>query len=131
MLLVSLALLGGCSAVDKDDKSITVEETNSVDVVAKEFSMDSFVEMVDGKPRPQFSEKTITVKKGDLVRIKVNVTSGSHNFNIDEFDVHAKTPTASETTVEFVAAEAGEFVYYCSMPGHRANGHWGTLIVVE
>ncbi|MBI4020948.1 MAG: cupredoxin domain-containing protein [Candidatus Aenigmarchaeota archaeon] len=97
----------------------------------QEIAMDSFVVFADGKPHPQFSVKEITVTRGDRVRFLVNTTSGSHNINIDEFNVHAETPTGQVTVVEFVADRAGEFVYYCSMPGHRQNGHWGTLTVVE
>ena len=97
----------------------------------KEFNTDSFLVMENGKPHPQFSLKEITVKKGDKVKININPINGTHNFNVDEFNVHAETPTGEVTTVEFVADKAGEFIYYCSMPGHRANGHWGTIKIVE
>jgi heme/copper-type cytochrome/quinol oxidase subunit 2 len=99
--------------------------------VVKEFTMDSFVEFVDGKPKPQFSLKEITVNKGDLVRLKITVTSGRHDFKLDEFSVFADTPLNQETVVEFTADKAGDFIYYCNQPGHRANGHWGTLKVLE
>ncbi|OGH59969.1 MAG: hypothetical protein A2725_01915 [Candidatus Magasanikbacteria bacterium RIFCSPHIGHO2_01_FULL_33_34] len=99
--------------------------------ITKEFSMNSFVVMEDGKPKPQFSVKNIEVKKGDKVKIKVTVTAGNHDFNIDEYEVHEKTPLNEEVVIEFTADKTGEFVYYCNMPGHRANGHWGTLTVVE
>lgn len=97
----------------------------------KEFTMTSFTEIIDGKYYPQYSLKNITVNKGDLVRIKITVTSGMHDFKIDEFGVYSETPLNEETVIEFVADEVGEFVYYCTKPGHRANGHWGTLIVKE
>lgn len=95
----------------------------------KEFVMESFVEFVDGNPKPQFSLKEITVNKGDLVRLRITVTKGTHDFKIDEFDVYADTPLNNEVIVEFVADKSGEFVYYCTKPGHRENGHWGTLKV--
>jgi len=101
------------------------------EAVVKEFSMDSFVVMEDGKPKPQFSVKEITVNKGDKVKLKVTVTSGSHNFKLDEFGIYEQTPLNEEVVIEFTADKAGEFVYYCNMPGHRANGHWGTLKVLE
>ena len=98
----------------------------------KEFAMESFVEFIDEKPKPQFSLKEITVKKGDIVRIKITVTSGMHDFKIDEFDAYADTKELNkEYVVEFTADKGGEFIYYCAKPGHRANGHWGTLIVTE
>ena len=97
----------------------------------KEFVMESYVNMIDGKPAPRFSLDTITVNKGDLVRLKIIVTNGRHDFKIDELGVFADTPTGEETVVEFTADRADEFVYYCNQPGHRANGQWGTLKVLE
>ena len=97
----------------------------------KEFTMTSFTDVIDGEYYPQFSLKNITVNKGDLVRIKITVTSGMHDFKIDEYDVYSETPLGKETIIEFVADKPGEFVYYCTKPGHRAKGHWGTLTVKE
>lgn len=106
------------------------EKANKVsEAPVKEFTMTSFYEMENGKPHPQFSLNEIKVKKGDKVRIKVTNTKGSHDINIDEFGVKAETPLDKEVIVEFVADKAGQFVYYCSKPGHRQNGHWGNLIV--
>lgn len=113
---------------DKENSSIQVgTESKSV----KEYSIQSFVEFVDGKPKPQFNPNEITVKKGDLVRLKITVTSGNHDFKIDEFNVFADTKLNEEKIVEFVADKAGEFVYYCTKPGHRQAGHWGKLRVLE
>lgn len=73
----------------------------------KEFEMQSFYEIVDGRPKP-------------------------HDFVIDEYKVYAETPLNEEVVVEFVANRAGEFVYYyCAKPGHRQAGQWGTLKVIE
>ena len=63
-------------------------------------------------------------------RIKITETSGAHNFNIDEFGVYTETPLNKESVVMFTADKSGSFVYYCSKPGHRQNGHWGTLTVL-
>jgi uncharacterized cupredoxin-like copper-binding protein len=116
---------------NKDATEVTQVAQENNNQAVKEFTMDSFVEFVDGKPKPQFSLKEITVKKGDLVRLKITVTSGRHDFKIDELDVYADTPTNKETVVEFIADKAGDFIYYCNMPGHRTNGQWGTLKVTE
>lgn len=96
----------------------------------KEFTMTSFVEFVGDQPKPQYSLKEITVNQGDKVRLKITVTKGTHDFNLDEFNVKAATPLNQAVVVEFTADKAGEFIYYCSMPGHRSNGHWGTLKVL-
>lgn len=113
-------------------KSNVIADSEVSDVSpVKEFSMTSFVEMVDGQPKPQYSLKEITVNKGDRVRIKITVTSGMHDFKIDEYGIYADTQLNKESVVEFVADKAGEFTYYCTKPGHRQNGHFGTLKVLE
>ena len=73
----------------------------------------------------------ITVKKGDRVQITVTNTRGAHDFTLDEFAVRQELPLNKEVIVEFAASKVGEFVYYCSKPGHRQNGQWGMLRIIE
>jgi len=77
-----------------------------------------------------FSPATMTVKKGDTVRITFKNVDGFHDFIIDEFSVATKQiNTGEEATVEFVADKAGTFNYYCSVGNHRQLGMEGTLTV--
>ncbi len=77
-----------------------------------------------------FIPNSITVNKGDKVRIDFKNADGFHNLIIDEFKVATKTiKTGDEESVEFVADKIGSFQYYCSVGNHRAMGMWGTLIV--
>lgn len=81
-----------------------------------------------------FSLKTITVKKGDTVRITLtnSSTEMSHDFTLDEFDVQSEEIEGGQTTtVEFMADRVGEYEYYCSLWDHREKGQVGTLIVTE
>jgi nitrite reductase (NO-forming) len=82
----------------------------------------------DGK---WFSLKEIEVKKGDKVRVDVTNTKGTHDFTIDEYDITHMTPLNEVTRIEFTADKVGDFQYYCSVPGHREGGQWGTLRVTE
>ncbi|MDO8520521.1 MAG: cupredoxin domain-containing protein [bacterium] len=93
----------------------------------KEFTMVAYFD-AQGK---WFSLKEMTVKKGDSVRINVTNIKGMHNFNIDELGIKKDLPLNEKVVVEFTADKTGDFVYYCSMPGHRAGGQWGTLHVTE
>jgi nitrite reductase (NO-forming) len=71
---------------------------------------------------------------GDTVRITVvNGDPVLHDFKIDEFGVTTGDLTQAEqsVTVEFVATQAGEFEYYCSIPGHREIGMKGLLRISE
>ena len=76
-----------------------------------------------------YSLKEMRVKKGDIVRVKATNTKGMHDFTIDEFGVKKELPLNQETTIEFTADKTGEFIFYCSHPGHREKGQWGKLIV--
>ena len=79
-----------------------------------------------------FTPSTMTVKKGDTVRITFKNMEGFHDFVIDEFDVKTQQiQGGTEETVEFVADEAGTFEYYCSVGKHREMGMKGTLTVTE
>jgi len=91
----------------------------------KEFAMDSFYD----ENGVWFSLKEINVNKGDRVRIKVTNIKGKHDFIIDEYGINEITPLNEEVVIEFIADKTGEFVYYCSVPGHREKGQWGTLTV--
>ena len=136
-ILIIVIIVAVMSVITIDKTGIFISPTASENNKAgeapvKEFIVTSYTEFIDEKPKPQFSIKEIAVKKGDLVRIKITVTSGMHDFKIDEFNVYADTKELNKDyVVEFMADRTGEFIYYCTKPGHRQNGQWGTLIVTE
>ncbi len=77
-----------------------------------------------------FTPSTITVNKGDAVKIIFKNSGGMHDLRIDAFNV--TTPvigSGKEASVQFVASKTGTFEYYCSVGNHRAMGMFGTLIV--
>jgi len=127
VLIFGLFILSGCGQKTSTENTVKTAENNAP---VKEFVMESFTEVIDGKYFPKFSPNNLTVNKGDLVRIKITNIKGTHDFKIDEFNVYAETPLDQEVIVEFVADKAGSFEYYCTKPGHRQNGHWGTINVL-
>lgn len=77
---------------------------------------------------------TLTADPGDVVRITlINADAITHDLTIDEFGVKTAQLAAldDQATVIFRVDEEGEYVYYCSIPGHRQAGMWGTLRVGE
>jgi nitrite reductase (NO-forming) len=77
---------------------------------------------------------TLTANPGDVVEITlVNADGILHDLTIDEFGV--QTPQIGEpgqiAVLTFTVEEEGEYAYYCSLPGHRQAGMWGTLRVGE
>lgn len=99
--------------------------------LVKEFAMDSWMEVVDGKMSAHFSLGEIVVKKGDTVKVAITNTKGTHDFVIDAYGVTVDTPEGETTIVEFVADKVGTFEYYCSKYNHRSIGQTGTLRVTE
>ena len=77
-----------------------------------------------------FGLSSITVKKGDKVKITLDNKQGLHDLVIDEYNVHTPQLTVGkQASIEFVADKSGTFEYYCSVNNHRAMGMVGKLIV--
>src|SRR3989344_932852 len=77
-----------------------------------------------------FTPSSITVKKGDKVKITFKSIDGFHDFKIDEYGIatqQLKSP--AEEVLEFTADKVGNFEYYCSVGSHRAMGMCGTFEV--
>lgn len=82
---------------------------------------------IDGQINPP-----LTANVGDTVRITViNGDPVLHNLHIEEFGVTTVDLLAQDQqdTIEFVVDRPGDFIYYCSIPGHREIGMFGTLTV--
>jgi len=70
-MALTLSALAGCGRKNSEEMNekntntteITTTGTQATNAPAKEFTMTSFVEMVDEKPHPQYSIKEMTVKK--------------------------------------------------------------------
>ncbi len=79
----------------------------------------------------KYSLSEIKVNKGDVVRIVLQNTNGTHDLRIDEFNVATKMlETGEEQMVEFVADKTGTFEFYCSVGAHRQMGMKGFLNVM-
>ncbi|MBP6889060.1 MAG: cupredoxin domain-containing protein [Candidatus Moranbacteria bacterium] len=111
----------------KTEKNGMSQEKSSTEISesVKEFSTTAYYD----ETGVWFSLKEMRVKAGDTIHIKATNTKGMHDFVIDEFGVKKELPLNEEVVIEFTANKTGEFVFYCSKPGHRAKGQWGTLIV--
>jgi len=76
----------------------------------------------------------LQVQPGDVVEITlVNGDGVMHDLAIDELQVSSGSVDLQGQikTVTFRVDQEGEFVYYCSVPGHRQAGMFGKLVVGE
>lgn len=78
-----------------------------------------------------FEPDEITIPANtDVTFVLPNQGAAPHNFSVDELGIDVDE--APGTTEEIVVnAPAGEYEFYCNVPGHREAGMVGTLIVSE
>jgi plastocyanin len=109
-------------AQDSNVEETQVMEENMSSSSVKEFS-------ITGVPF-SFTPSTMTVNKGDTVKITFKNGNGVHDFKLDEFNASTRIlNSGEEQTITFVASKTGSFEYYCSVGNHRAMGMVGTLTV--
>ncbi|KIQ96506.1 copper-containing nitrite reductase [Lysobacter sp. A03] len=74
----------------------------------------------------------LKVPEGAVVAITVvNGDGAMHDISVPAFDAHSDqlVGEGSSTTIVFRAGKAGTFEYVCTIPGHKAAGMFGKLIV--
>ena len=82
---------------------------------------------IDGKVNP-----ILTASEGQVVQLTlINGEGAEHDIVFP--DQNAKSPRVTgkgaSTTIAFRAAKAGDFIYFCSVPGHQLAGMQGQFIV--
>src|SRR5215217_1894530 len=65
-----------------------------------------------------------------LRRARRRLEQRPHNFSIDELGIDIDI-APGETQETVINAPAGEYEFYCNVPGHKEAGMVGTLIVTE
>jgi len=77
----------------------------------------------------KFTPSTITVQKGDKVRLTITAKDIPHTFTLPIFGIDRDIPAGQTVVIEFLADKEGQFTYYCNMPGHTTKGMTGRIIV--
>ncbi len=84
---------------------------------------------IEGKVNP-----TLQVPKGAMVQVNlINGDGALHDIVADAFDTRSDKVSGkgSSTVMAFRADKEGEYYYWCSVPGHRAAGMEGKIVVGE
>ena len=84
---------------------------------------------IDGKVNP-----VLTAAEGQVVELTlINGEGAEHDIVFP--DQNAKSPRVtgkgSSTTIAFRATKSGDFIYFCSVPGHQLAGMQGQFIVTS
>jgi nitrite reductase (NO-forming) len=84
---------------------------------------------IDGKVNP-----VLSAAEGQVVQVTlINGEGAEHDVVFDNQGPAASSPhivgKGASTNIAFVASKAGDYVYYCSLPGHRQAGMEGQFLV--
>jgi cytochrome c oxidase subunit 2 len=139
MCLISLVLLiAGCAqpnpaqqssqsqvmkenVIPESQEGQTGAETEPASTDNKE-SSDVFKEFSIEAKQFEFNPNTVTVNKGDKVKLTLTSIDVTHGFAIDEYGISIRLMPQQPEVVEFTADKTGEFVFYCNVPcgpGHK------------
>jgi len=78
-----------------------------------------------------YNPDTITVNKGDTVRIRLTSIDVTHGFVLGAYGINAQINPGETTLVEFNATEQGTFPFMCNV--YCGTGHSGMkgLLIVQ
>lgn len=108
--------------VDESMESTSTEASEPSSLEVKEFTING--------SNFSFNPSSITINRGDKVKITFKDDDGTHNLTIDGYNISTKTINSGNSeSVQFIADKSGSFEYYCSVDSHRERGMTGTLIV--
>ena len=79
----------------------------------------------------EFAPATITVKKGEHVKLVITAVDHDHGFKLEAFGVDKLLKKGQSTTIEFTADKAGTFPFECSHFCGMGHGKMKGQLVVE
>lgn len=124
LLVVSALVLVACGG-DVEQAAPAPEEIATV-------GAGETIEVV-GTDSLQFSKTDITAPAGEITFELICEPAVDHDITIEYEDADDETVVvcdAGETATGSITMEPGEYVFYCSIPGHRSAGMEGMLNVV-
>ncbi len=131
-LLIAVVLVSGCASQKSEPAATQTqqvqEQTQQTQQPAAQPETKKFT--VEGNEF-KFSPTEIRANKGDTVEVTFkNVGTYGHNFVVEGYEKRtAIINKGKEEVLTFTADKAGTFAFYCSVPGHRASGMEGKLVV--
>ena len=107
LIVATVFLLIGCSNSNLEGNAVNKAPLETASV--KEIEIDAF--------QFGFSPDTVTVKKGEKVKLIINNLDIDHGIRIPDLNLKG------DNSIEFVADKVGEFNWYCNNmcgPGHSS-----------
>jgi plastocyanin len=135
LLFAVLALAIGVAACGGDDDDDAAEQPTAEDTTTHEDTTGGgggghITLTADPDGNISFDQTELTAPAGSVTIELVNESTVPHNVEIEGNGVEEVSETITEGTTELtVDLEAGEYTFYCAVPGHREGGMEGTLTV--
>ena len=128
LFLVLAVLATGCSSAGKDEiASNVVEYTLTTGMINGQMV---FIGVGGGIDR--VTNPTLSAYVGDVVRITLTSGEGvEHNISFPDFNSTSTNVVGkgSSASIEFKVDKGGNFLYFCTVPGHRQAGMEGKFEV--
>jgi plastocyanin len=129
LVFAVLALAVGLAACGGDDDDDAAEEPAAEDTTTQEETGGGHLTLTaDPGGDFAFDQTELTAPAGEITIELVNESGIPHNVEIEGEDAVSETITEGSTEL-MVSLEAGEYTFFCNIPGHREGGMEGTLTV--
>jgi heme/copper-type cytochrome/quinol oxidase subunit 2 len=76
-----------------------------------------------------YSPATVAVNSGDVVDLEISAVGAAYGFTQPDYGFNASIPAGATQRIQFQAANAGKFTFYCAACGGPSKGPVGYLIV--
>ena len=116
----------GATPEDEDQATdSSAAEATPAAASGSDAATETTVEMVD----IAFNPSSLTIPADTDVTVSLpNTGAALHNFSIDELGIDVDV-AAGDTGSATINAPAGDYEFYCNVPGHKEAGMLGTLTV--
>ena len=117
----------GIGTIDVDGECVVDYNEVSYTLKAENMAFIGVGGTIDGVSNPD-----LIIANGDKVTLTLIMGEANlHDLVVEYYNEATEqlTQEGSEDTITFIATSEGTFAYFCSVPGHRAGGMEGNLIV--
>lgn len=131
--LLPVVIASGCGSDSSSSDAPTTTAATPASTAVAPAGATTVAVSADPSGALAFVEKSLTAPAGDVTFDFTNDSPVPHNVTVEAAGTEnelgaSKTITSGADSVTITLA-AGDYTYYCSVPGHEAAGMKGTLTV--
>ena len=115
-ILVLIGLIGAAGILLFGQAPAATPDAHEIQVTARKY---------------EFDPNTITVRKGEQVKLRITAVDHDHGFKLESFGIDKLLKKGQATTIEFTADKAGTFPFQCSHFCGMGHGKMKGQLVVE